>query len=155
MYKKAWCTSRLVVLLNKPIAVLMFLLPSPSSLLKPLWPSPGFQKGKGSKVDHERHSEGQWKEKLTMEGQGHGQGLWRQRGTEKHERREHYGPIFQFGTHGQWWIFLWISLWHLVGKKECSASFLTTWHTFSGTHPAEMLSPGWRSCELLQQESVL
>ena len=34
MYKKAWCTCKLVVLLNKPIAVLTFSLPSPSSLLK-------------------------------------------------------------------------------------------------------------------------
>ena len=33
MYKKAWCTCKLVVLLNKPIAVLTFSLPSPSSLL--------------------------------------------------------------------------------------------------------------------------
>ena len=34
MYKKAWCTSKVVVLLNKPIGVLTFLLPSPLSLLK-------------------------------------------------------------------------------------------------------------------------
>ena len=34
MYKKAWCTCKLVVLLNKPISVLTFLLLSPSSLLK-------------------------------------------------------------------------------------------------------------------------
>ena len=34
MYKKAWCTCKLVVLLNKPIAFLTFSLPSPSSLLK-------------------------------------------------------------------------------------------------------------------------
>ena len=34
MYKKAWRTCKLVVLLNKPIGVLTFLLPSPSSLLK-------------------------------------------------------------------------------------------------------------------------
>ena len=34
MYKKAWCTCKLVVLLNKPIAVLTFSLPSPSLLLK-------------------------------------------------------------------------------------------------------------------------
>ena len=33
MYKKAWCTCRVVVLLIKPIAFLMFSLPSPSS-----WP---------------------------------------------------------------------------------------------------------------------
>ena len=34
MYRKAWCTCKPVVLLNKPIAVLTVLLPSPSSLLK-------------------------------------------------------------------------------------------------------------------------
>ena len=34
MYKKAWCAGKLVVLLNKPIAVLTLLFPSPSSLLK-------------------------------------------------------------------------------------------------------------------------
>ena len=34
MYKKAWWTCKLVVLLNKPISVLTFLLLSPSSLLK-------------------------------------------------------------------------------------------------------------------------
>ena len=34
MHKKAWCTCQLVVLLNKPIVVLTFSLPSPSSLLK-------------------------------------------------------------------------------------------------------------------------
>ena len=34
MYRKAWCTWRVVILLNKPIAFLTFLLPSPSSLLK-------------------------------------------------------------------------------------------------------------------------
>ena len=34
MYKKAWCTYKVVVLPNKPIAVLTFLLPSPSSLLQ-------------------------------------------------------------------------------------------------------------------------
>ena len=32
--------------------------------------------------------------------------------------------------------------WHLVGKKEYYASFLTIRHTFSGTHLAETLSPG-------------
>ena len=34
MYKKAWCTCKLVVLLIKPIAFLPFSLPSASSLLK-------------------------------------------------------------------------------------------------------------------------
>ena len=34
MYKKAWSTSKVVVLLNKPIVVLTFSLPSASSLLK-------------------------------------------------------------------------------------------------------------------------
>ena len=34
MYKKAWCTCKLVVLRNKPIAFLTSSLPSPSSLLK-------------------------------------------------------------------------------------------------------------------------
>ena len=34
MSKKAWCTCKVVVLLNKSIAVLTFSLPSPSSLLK-------------------------------------------------------------------------------------------------------------------------
>ena len=34
MYKKAWRTCKLVVLLNKPIGVLTFLLPSTPSLLK-------------------------------------------------------------------------------------------------------------------------
>ena len=34
MYKKAWWTCKVVVLLIKPIAFLMFSLPSPSSLLK-------------------------------------------------------------------------------------------------------------------------
>ena len=34
MNKKAWCTCRVVVLPNKPIAVLTSSLPSPSSLLK-------------------------------------------------------------------------------------------------------------------------
>ena len=38
MYKKARCTCKFVVLLNKPIAFLTFSLPSPSSLLK--LPSP-------------------------------------------------------------------------------------------------------------------
>ena len=31
MYKKAWCAGKLVVLLNKPIAVLTLLFPSPSA----------------------------------------------------------------------------------------------------------------------------
>ena len=34
MYKKAWCTCKVVVLRNKPIAFLTSWLPSPSSLLK-------------------------------------------------------------------------------------------------------------------------
>ena len=34
MYKKGGCTCKVVVLLNKPIAFLKFLLQSPSSLLK-------------------------------------------------------------------------------------------------------------------------
>ena len=34
MYKKAWCTCKVVVLRNKPIAFLTFSLPSPLSLLK-------------------------------------------------------------------------------------------------------------------------
>ena len=34
MYKKAWCTCKVVVLHNKPIAFLTSPLPSPSSLLK-------------------------------------------------------------------------------------------------------------------------
>ena len=34
MYKKAWCTCKVVVLRNKPIAFLTSSLPSPSSLLK-------------------------------------------------------------------------------------------------------------------------
>ena len=34
MYKKAWCTSKVVVLLNKPIALFSFSLLSPLSLLK-------------------------------------------------------------------------------------------------------------------------
>ena len=34
MYKKAWCTNKVVVLRNKPIAFLTSSLPSPSSLLK-------------------------------------------------------------------------------------------------------------------------
>ena len=34
MYKKAWCTCKLVVLRNRPIAFLASSLPSPSSLLK-------------------------------------------------------------------------------------------------------------------------
>ena len=34
MYRKAWCTCKPVVLLNKPVAVLTASLPSPSSLLK-------------------------------------------------------------------------------------------------------------------------
>ena len=34
MYKKARCTCKFVVLLNKPFAFLTFSLPSPSSLLK-------------------------------------------------------------------------------------------------------------------------
>ena len=38
MYKKAWCTCKVVVLRNKPIAFLTSGLPSPSSLLKlPGW----------------------------------------------------------------------------------------------------------------------
>ena len=38
MYKKAWCTCKVVVLRNKPIAFLTSWLPSPSSLLKlPNW----------------------------------------------------------------------------------------------------------------------
>ena len=34
MYRKAWCTCKPVVFLNKPIAVLTVSLPSPPSLLK-------------------------------------------------------------------------------------------------------------------------
>ena len=34
MYKKARCTCKFVVLLNKPVVFLTFSLPSPSSLLK-------------------------------------------------------------------------------------------------------------------------
>ena len=34
MYKKAWCMCKVVVLHNRPIAFLMSLLTSPSSLLK-------------------------------------------------------------------------------------------------------------------------
>ena len=34
MYKNAWCTCKVVVLRNKPIAFLTSSLPSPSSLLK-------------------------------------------------------------------------------------------------------------------------
>ena len=34
MYKKAWCTCKVVVLRNKPIAFLTSWLPSPTSLLK-------------------------------------------------------------------------------------------------------------------------
>jgi len=33
---------------------------------------PGFQKEKGSGVDHERHREGRWKGRLRTEDEGHG-----------------------------------------------------------------------------------
>ena len=55
MYKKAWCTCKVVVLRNKPIAFLTSVLPSPSSLLK----FPGWFRT-GTSVDDSARKSNHW-----------------------------------------------------------------------------------------------